>query len=196
MGVIEDRYQGLLRRLFPSGKAWSFSPVSKLENLISGFAIELARIETRSTDLRNEADPRTAFESLADWERIVGLPDACQSGVAIDTNQRRSDIVRKLTARGGQSPAYFIALAASFGYVITIIKYPSFRAGQNRCGDPIWGISWAFHWGVVIPQETQILFRAGQSSAGTPLGVTRVGYMECEIQDNAPANSVVCFSWG
>jgi hypothetical protein len=35
----------------------------------------LARIDARAVDLANEADPRTANETIADWEKMLALPD-------------------------------------------------------------------------------------------------------------------------
>jgi hypothetical protein len=57
---------------------------------------------------------------LTDWERLPGLPDCCDAGIAQTLQQRRAAVVEKLYIMGGNSPQYFIDMMARRGIAITI----------------------------------------------------------------------------
>jgi len=116
----EAAYVRQLKALLPGGVLWNLEPDSILTALVSAVAGELARVDARSDDLVNEEDPRTAVETLSDWERVLGLPDACLTVIPSSTADRQAAIVRRLTARGGQSAAYFLGLAAARGFIATV----------------------------------------------------------------------------
>lgn len=78
--------------------------------------------------------PFTAVALLSDWERVLGL--SVSSGMTIQA--RRQQIMAKLNETGGLSRSYFIRLAKSLGYDITIDEPEPFRCGRNRCGDRLW----------------------------------------------------------
>ena len=61
--------------------------------------------------------PDTAGEMLADWERVLGL-EASNAGKPYAA--RLSAVLLKINAVGGLSIPYFIQLAQSAGYTITI----------------------------------------------------------------------------
>src|SRR5581483_2624949 len=53
-----------------------------------------------------------------DWEATCGLPDGCVPGGGT-TQQRRNAVVGKLLETGGCNFAYYIELAAAYGFTIT-----------------------------------------------------------------------------
>ncbi len=111
-----DQYREQLQALLPSGAAWPRDQAAILTATLDALAQELGRVDVRMTDLLNEADPRTTNELLADWERSRGLPDPCVTGT-LTTDQRRNNLVAKVTNLGGQSPAYFLLVAERMGFV-------------------------------------------------------------------------------
>ena len=113
-------YLSQLRGLLPSGVAWRAADGLSITNLLQAMADELARVDGRAAQLHEEADPTTTNEILPDWERIAGLPDNCSETLADTVQQRRSALVSKLTQQGGQSPQYFIDIAAALGYMARI----------------------------------------------------------------------------
>eukprot|EP00659_Diplonema_papillatum_P004998 gene4998-7681_t len=100
-------------------------------------------------------------EGLADWERVLALPDPCLIGQAQTVGQRVQAVVSKLQGRAGQSKAFFISLAKSMGYDITITTFQPARAGLARAGDAINGGDWSFAWRINAPAVTAIHARIG-----------------------------------
>jgi len=70
-------YLSQLIGLLPPGDALAREPGSRLEQLLSVPAAELARVDGRVEALLLESDPARTMEMLADWERALGLPDEC-----------------------------------------------------------------------------------------------------------------------
>lgn len=197
-----DAYKAQLASLLPRGRAWPREEGSVLMQLMHAKAEELARIDGRASDLLEEIDPRTTLELLADWERVAGLPDACIA--APDSiAERRAAVQSRITALGGQSRAYFIALAASLGFAVTIDEFRPFRVGQSRIGDRLYDEAWAHAWRVNVQPPaiddgqglTIRYFRVGESRVGERL----VGFgsldLECIIRRAAPAHSIVIFAY-
>ena len=89
----------------------------------------------RAADLlERESDPRLTIELLPDWERNWGLPDP---GVTapLTIAERQFALVQRMTMLGAQSREFFIELAASIGYHITISEYRVFVCGLDHSGD-------------------------------------------------------------
>jgi uncharacterized protein YmfQ (DUF2313 family) len=177
--VNAAHYLSQLQALLPPGVALSVGADGVLTDLLRALADELARVDGRGEVLIAEADPRTTSELLADWERVAGLPDPC-TGPLATLQERRAALVVKLTATGGASPAYFVAVAAAIGYAITITERPE---GPNT-------------WRVNAPAVTVTTFKAGQNAAGDPLAWWGDELLECVIRRLNPAHLRVIFSYG
>ena len=186
-------YQQLLMALLPSGDIWPREGESTLGLLLLALAEEMARVDARLADVLDEADPRTAWEMLLDWETALGLPDECYDD-ADTMAQRREAVIRKLTKRGSQSRAFYIALAAEQGYEIEIEEFGVFRAG-DPAGSPCNGEDWAYAWKVWAPETTVRRFLAGSGAAGEPLATWGNEKLECIIANQAPAHTVVMFGY-
>jgi uncharacterized protein YmfQ (DUF2313 family) len=197
MGMNRDQYIDLLKNLLPKGIAWPRDITSSFHKIFDAIAEEMVRFDQRiSTDLPNEADPNTTLELLTDWERIVQIPDEFQLKVAETVGQRRADILRKLTSRGGQSKQFFIDLAAAFGYTVTINETFPFRSGKNRCGYRCYDVDWKHHWRIIAGSVTSQYFRAGSGRCGDRLRAWRNTTLENVIQNAKPAHTVVHFVYG
>ncbi|RAP67646.1 YmfQ family protein, partial [Candidatus Erwinia dacicola] len=94
----------------------------------------LASVERSAQDVLNGVTPFTAVALLSYWERVLGL--SVSNGMTIQA--RRQQIMAKLVETGGLSRSYFIRLAKSLGYDVTIDEPEPFRCGRNRCGDRLW----------------------------------------------------------
>ncbi|MFO6448908.1 YmfQ family protein [Erythrobacter sp. NE805] len=190
----------MLRQLLPRGAAWDFAPDRTFARLLEALAAELARVDVRAIDLLDEADPRTALETLAEWERVAGLPDAC-TGAPDNIGERQIALVQKLTGVAGQSRADFIDLAARIGFEIEIVEHRPLRTGF-RVGDRCTDEDWAFAWTVVVqpfdgagpPRPAIAHFKVGD-----PVGTRVRGFgsldLECVIRRAAPAHTVVIFAY-
>lgn len=189
-------YREQLKSLLPPGQAFPRDPGTTLHDLLDGMSIELARVDERASILPQEANPATAAELLPDWERVAGLPDKC-SGVLEETLQgRRSALMTKLTSTGGQSAEYFVELAASLGYAVTIEVFRPFRAGMSVAGDALTNGPWAHTWLIRAPEVSVTEFRAGLSAAGERLRTWGNDTLECKINQLKPAHTIALFAYG
>ncbi|MEJ6817677.1 YmfQ family protein [Pseudomonas sp. LF-5] len=189
-------YLEQLKTLLPPGQAFPREAGTTLHNLLDGMSIELARVDGRGENLPAEANPASTNELLSDWERVAGLPDKC-SGVLEETLQgRKNALLAKLSSTGGQSSAYFIELASTLGYTVTIEEYRPFRAGRSYAGDPLTNGPWVFTWLVRAPESTVISFRAGASAAGERLRTWGNDTLECKINQLKPAHTIALFAYG
>ncbi len=82
-------------------------------------------------NLATQCFPSAITYSLPDWEAEYGLPDLCVS--VAGTAQRVAAVRTKFGAIGGQSPAYFVCLAASLGYDVTIEEPGQFLCDDSEC---------------------------------------------------------------
>lgn len=192
-----DAYLKQLQALLPTGRAWPRWEKATITKFLRGLAQELARVDQRIHDLIDESDPRTTRELLAGWERVAGLPDTCSSGLATTLQERRAALEAKLTARGGQSKAYYIALAAKMGYSIEIDNFRPFVCGLSRCGEVLnGGPKVRYQWRVRVLGPRYTAFRAGMSQCGDRLGkITRAADLECKLQRLKPAHSRLIVSY-
>lgn len=189
-----QRYGRHLRSLLPRGPVWPREEVATLTQLLVGLATEPARVDDRALVLREEVDPRTTEELLADWERALGLPDPCV-GQPKTVQRRRAAIVARLTELGGQSRAFFIALAATLGFTITITEHDAFQVGESAVGDNLNDEEWRFVWTVNAPEETVTVFQVGKSRVGEALADWGNEALECAFTALKPAHTLVQFSY-
>lgn len=188
-------YQELLLGLLPSGSIWPRDPDTTLGQLMGALAEELARTDSRLWDLIDEADPRTTFELLSEWETLCGLPEECDySGTTLI--ERRAAVHQKLTALGGQSPAYFISIAERLGYEVEITEHRPALAGVCTAGQPCNGEEWAHAWQVGAPETTVFPAKAGGCQAGDRVRTWGNEKLECAISAKKPAHTVVLFAYG
>lgn len=195
MGLTSAAYLEQLQKLLPTGPAWlnKINPTSVLYKVLAGSVIEFSRIDARSGVLIEEVDPRTTYELLEDWERVAGLPTEC-AGLGDTIQTRRNQLVSVLTSRGGQSKAYYLALAAAAGFTITIDEFFTMTVDDD-VDDSLYDETWAFTWRVNAPAVTVLDFRAGQSAAGERLRTWGNEVLECLINHYKPAHTNVLFAY-
>lgn len=199
---IKARYSKLLKRLFPRGWAWNFEKGTKLSTLTDSLSTEYCRAEERALEFLEEVDPRTTFELLPDWERLLKIPDECTPDPEDlgSLFERRVRVLQKLTTGGGQDPAFYQLIAQQLGYdaeIIDIENFDSFKVGRARVGDALTnGADWAFTWLVRAPAELERFFRVGQSSVGERLVLRDNETLRCVIEKFKPAHTTVIFSFG
>ena len=181
--MTRDAWARALGKLLPSGAAWRPEPGSWLARVLSGTAEEFARFDTRAIAFREEMDPRTATETLDDWERVLGLPDSAITETPATVDERRRAVAQKQAAQGGQTPAYYIGVALACGYVVTIDDAYGARVLRSgfRSGSRAYGVAWAHAWRVDVQPPT--------GSALPHADLERV------IRRVAPAHTYVVFNY-
>lgn len=128
-------YADAMATLLPRGIAWPRDDDSELMKTVSGLAQIFGFVDERQSDLLEiETDPRQTIEMLPDWERNWGLPEECIAEPQT-IGDRQKVLVGKMTLLGGQSRAFYIAVAADLGHEIHIEEYAPFMCGISRCGD-------------------------------------------------------------
>ena len=107
----------ILRQLLPPGRLFSQNPDSTLQALLDGLGGEFDRLADNAADLPRQVDPAAGDESLADWERVLGLPDEC-GPTPVTILERRRAVLGRLTAGDSLSRAFFVQLARSQGCLL------------------------------------------------------------------------------
>jgi uncharacterized protein YmfQ (DUF2313 family) len=188
-------YARQLRALFVPGLAFADEAQSNLSKTFDAMAEELVRIDARAEQLLAEWDPRTAFELLDDWERALGLPDDCVVG-AQTLEERRAAVLNKLTMIGGQTKAFYVAIAAKLGVTVTCTDFTEFLAGHSSAGDPVSNGDWVHTLEIGGPPVSVQLFRAGRSTAGDRLATWGNDRLECALRDQKPGHAIIVFTYG
>jgi uncharacterized protein YmfQ (DUF2313 family) len=183
----------LLRLLLPPSSidAWAVSINAEL--VAEGKALDLAL--GYADMLLQEADPRTTAAMLADWERVYGLPDPyiTAAGISQSFAERRAALVAKVVMQGGQSPAFFIGLAASLGYTITITEcHPENTEDDTEY--PIRDEQYRFVWYVNAASVT-VRELTSEDDTEMATAVWGNGLLEAVINRYKPAHTYVLFSY-
>lgn len=185
-------FTSALTGLLPRGRVWPRDTDSVLVQVVACLSPAYVRSSSAAIDLISAAFPATATDLIPEWQETLGLPDPC-AGVAPTLVQQRQQIVARLTDSGGQSAPYFIRLAKSLGYVVTVTNDAPFRCGQSRAGAHVGTAEWFFNWDVHAPSVTIQPFLAGQSTSGEPLQSFGNAVLECELSSRIPAHSILRF---
>ena len=195
MALTDNDYLRQLQALLPPGPAWPKDDDALLTRLLAGLSKEIARVDGRAWQIVEEADPRTVAELFSDWERVAGLPDACAVafGGTQTAAQRRAALVGRLTTMGGQSLAYFIALAASIGYVISITEFRAHTVDDD-VDYALLGSAWDFAWQVNAALNT-IKEITVDMTVEDPLAAWGNALLECVINRLKPAHTTLLYSY-
>jgi uncharacterized protein YmfQ (DUF2313 family) len=190
-----EEWTRTLLDLLPRGVVWPREPGTIQEAFFLAIADAMVAVQTRDCDLLAESYPCGAEELLADWERVLGLPDECTGAQDWPLEARQAFVCAKLAAQGGQSRSYFIELAAAYGFTISITEHEPWRMGcRDFCecymGEPV---CW---WTVECASLPVTHATVGCWYLGEPIcTVHGADVLECIIRRAAPANTIVTFAY-
>jgi uncharacterized protein YmfQ (DUF2313 family) len=187
-------YLRAFQTLMPRGRVWPKDSDAEQTAVFTGLTQIYARNTARANHLLVDAFPATTYELLPEWEATLGLPDPC-AGPAPTIQQRRNQVVARLSNSGGQSIAYFVNFAAQLGFSVTITQYSQARAGILRAGQPCNGYDWNFAWKITAPLNTIVRAVAGAMAAGDPLAAWSNSVLECEFRAVMPAHTIPIFAY-
>ncbi|MGF3027541.1 putative phage tail protein [Methylobacterium aquaticum] len=138
--TVDDIYPQIAGVLTPRGPAWGTDEAGDgrgagpvMRGVWRAIATWVARQNADEWTLATQALPSAITYSLPDWEAEYGLPDPCGPGNAT-TEARIAAVRARFGARGGASPAYFVCLAASLGYRVTIEEPTQFIVDVSVVG--------------------------------------------------------------
>ena len=190
-----DDYRQALQALIPTGRAWPRDPDTVQAAVLRSLAASFQRSDNDALGILSGAFPQTATIMLPEWEKALGLPDDCSIGEVDTIAKRQNAIVSKFISTGGQSKSYFIGIAKTLGYNITIKEYRQARSGLSVCGDGLNGDDWPFVW-LVEGEETNISYaRVGLSYCGDPLRSWGNRQLECRLSALSPSYTLVKFGY-
>ena len=184
-------YAQQLTALLPPGPAWDAELQPQLHALLGAIAQEFGRIDARSAQLMREAFLATFHEALADWEQTLNLPDECMGSFGT-VSERKAMVRMRLVEKGGQTPAYYVQLAARMGYRnarVQELRAPRF--GRSRFGRDFFG-SWdaQFIWILHAGERLAGGSRFGLSVWGERFGGNPSDALVCVIRRAAPAHTL------
>lgn len=170
---------------------------------IADLYAKLWKLAFASTACTLSGPEDAANDALDDWENEFGLPLPCTilapPNVAIRKLLLRQQIASaEIVAHGGQSIAFFVCLAASLGYTISISEIRLLRCGQGKCGQAeIGGPGNEVFWTVFVTTNVLTWFRCGQGICGRdPLGsLGRHIDLECLMNLWKPAHTQIRFHY-
>lgn len=176
-------YTQALMNLLPRGIAWNRQPDSVQYRALRGLAGSYQRSDADACALIAGAFPATADAMLDEWYDSLGMRDDCgTSAFAADVEQARKFILAKLLSTGGQSREYFTALAATMGFVVSILEYRVPLCGFSFCGVTLNSRENCFTWMVAVQPPGDNV-------------TTSTAYLECLFRRYAPAHTQVVFEY-
>ncbi|MCM1512602.1 MAG: DUF2313 domain-containing protein [Oxalobacter formigenes] len=194
MGIKEasvEDYRHALAALMPPGPAFA-----ETDELLEGLAAEFARCHNRMIDLIRETDPRTTSELISEWETDAGLPDPCDEalGKAETLSERQRILCAKLLSTGGQSAAYYEAIAKALGYEVSVRGYRPHTV-ESSVDEPLTDQAWAFAFRIHAPEKT-IFYSSVEDGVDTPLAWWGDGRLECIIRRLKQTHTTPIFIYG
>lgn len=196
MSRSADHVHQEMLSLLPPGWIWPRAGEdSLLAAVLRPAAVLIAEIEATSEAMMDEIDPRTAVDCLPDFERVLG-PDPCgrdSAGLSLAARQQLAH--QRWTARGGQSIAYFTALAARRGMEIRIREAHPSQVGVLLAGDELVNSPEQFVWRIELLLGQWDFFRAGEHTAGDLLYTFELSDIECDLRRLQPAQSRLIFTY-
>ena len=193
MRADHTTYSTILRKLLPVGDAWATQPGSVMAQVLDATGGALERAHNRMMDLVDEANPRQAAELINDWETHCSLPDGC-AGQPNTLAERRDRVVARLTARGGQSKAFYIQMARDLGFDIAVHEHKPFRA-RSHCTAAINPDPWRHVVFVDGPAQTVRHMLCG-SACNDALRSWGNQALECHMRRTLPGHALVHFRYG
>lgn len=193
--MTPEDYEAQALALLPRGPAWPWAPGAPVQQLGSGWAYSLARVHGDVVALIDEADPSTTFELLGDWERVAGLPDPCALAFGGDQElgQRQASLLAKITSAGGQTPAYYISVAQSMGYDITITEFREHTVDDDVDAE-LHGEPWAHAWSINA-QASTVTELTVDDTVDDPLAWWGDAALECVFERIKPSHTVLIFTY-
>ncbi len=187
-------YAEAFKGLLPRGRAWPKDLGSALSKVATAIMPTYERSNARAAALLVDAFPGQSVELLPEWESTLGLPDSC-TGPLATVQQRQAAILAKWSSTGGQSIAYFTAVALALGWVITVTEFTPFAGDIGYADGPLWDESGASVWQINAPLVTTYWFEADVSSADSPLASWGNTLIECQLGKIRPAHTYLQFAY-
>jgi uncharacterized protein YmfQ (DUF2313 family) len=186
-------YLQQFQRLLPRGRIWHRGWGTVQGQDLLTLMPQIVRLNQRAIDVLAETFPCTTSELLEEWEATLGLPDPCIGELAT-LQERQAAVCAKFSAQGGQSRAYFVALAQSLGINISVRTFRPFYVSEGRADEHLYDEQWAYVWQINAPiVGTEVWFRVDESTVDEPLLAFGNSTLECLLNQYKPAHTQLIF---
>ena len=199
--VSTGAYRQQLLALLPRGPAWPRDGGTALVALLGAFSESYETLDNRAVALLADVRPDTTVDLLADFERVLALPDDCTPAVSTFDARRRA-VVDKTTARANISPSAYLDVAMVFGYLDAEILEQHSGAAEAAAAQPEHNIvvtdgKWRYVWWLILGGEVpQVDYLDVLSGVGEALAVTEATIeIACRIRQLAPAHTYPIVTW-
>lgn len=187
------QHANLLKQLLPYGSYNAEGRV--LSAQLSAEGAELDRVQAYADTLIAESDPRTCYVSIADWERVAGLPDACTGQSELNIDARRTRLFAKLSAKGGASAAWLIQAAAQMGYAGVTVDTFTMATCAGNCEQVVNSEGWLFAFQLNIPGGLPIHYATCEGSCQDALATWATSELACRIDKIKPAHTLAILNY-
>lgn len=187
--AVDTEYRDAMLHLLPRGKAWPRHPDSDMAKFLLALSKELVRVEQRVQQLMRERNPATTVEMLNEWLNDWDVPGPNVAG-DIGTSRLRDLLIAKIQSIGWQSRQYFLDLASSLGFTVTIEEYTEADPGPiGYTGD-----EWNFIWKITAPATDITPARFGTSRYGDLYQEWGDDVLENFLRDHVHTHRVLLFA--
>jgi uncharacterized protein YmfQ (DUF2313 family) len=147
----------------------------------------LDAVEIRAVELLAESYANSAYELLERWEQVYGLPVGPDDPLQL----RQSRVLQKMRELGRLDSAYFVQLAAAYGFTVWIDELHPMMAGWGYCGEELGDDDSDWCWRVWVTDSTGYYFRADESCAGECLSYSYDQMLLDLLNELKPADTFV-----
>lgn len=143
----EKRYKQALISLRPRGKIWEPKENSVSDVLATVESKAYTKADDKIAGLIEEADIRTTFDCLEDWEELYGLePEG--------SYEDRLAALNAKAAKGRQDKPFYIDICKMQGCTVEIEEYAPFMVGLSECGgeDELGEEDIVYYWTIIIKE--------------------------------------------
>lgn len=146
--------------------------------------------------MRVEADPRSTYDLLEEFEQAYGVPDLC-SELELTVADRRLALLGKIAEVGGQTPAYFESIARALGYADAhVVEYLPMTC-VDECTDALSGDGWRNCWAIRSASPTRVTYLDCAGPCTEPLANwALIEPLQCVINRLKPAHTLCYFDFG
>ncbi len=160
-----SNYAEVLKKLLPSGSAWTQEEESNLQNIIKALANNFDNVQEQADNVPYELIPSSSSTLLDEWLEVVDEDISITDG----EEAKSAYVLAKMASRGGCSINYFKTLAQSLGFEIEHKKPYPLKAGMGSAGDRIYSDDWIYCFIIETTEQLTRYFRSGVARVGERL---------------------------
>lgn len=189
----KDQTITLIAQFLPDGKALAskYCEGTNLRSYLSPKSVEFKRFQDIMATFLEELDPRTTELFIEEWESALGIPDACIP-LAATAQERRDNIVLKLTSLSVQTEEDFRNLGEQFGFTIEFLSdgVPPYDVPFTPLSDVVFGVPPYDVPFIPSGEDTSFVWLIFADFSSDP---TKAAIFQCLVKALIPAYTRVIF---